>query len=660
MRDFYLGYLTTFGLGAAIAFFPILPSRAAQPETPEPESSSTPTMTMAGLPETADSASPSAAAAVSAPQPLSSPAPAPAPAGTEIQSPAMATISPPQPLFSSSHSATETAPADSSSPQLLVQAEPMVEPEASEDESAPLESPAGEASPEDSPAGMGEAVPDDEPSASPQPEMESPTPDLSPQVPEPVMESEQPEPSMESETTEPEAAGLSDDELPRPLPEYLQPSGNPLLTPTQPEEVDIIGTQPIALETAVELAYRNNEELQVALLELERSRAGLREARAALYPTVDASAGVRATNDASPTGSISPIFGNTDTTSTVANAGVELNYDLGLSGRRGAQIRAAEESVRNAELQVEQVQAQLRLETINDYYAVQDATAQIAINQAFLDEAERNLNDTVLREEVGVGTRFDVLRSQVQVANARQNVIRAQSQRRIAQRQLAARLNVPPTINVDTLPVERAGAWPLSLEESIVLAYQGRAELEQLLVQRQISEEQRQIALSAVRPEVGLFANYNVVQGFSTNASEFDDGFSLGAQLQWRLFDGGAAVAAAEQSELDIEIAESNFSSVRNDIRLQVEQAYFELEANQENIVTAELAVRQAEEAVELANLRFNAGVGTQLDVLTATSELADARGNLVTAILDYNRALASLERAVSNVVIEDDLNVVP
>jgi outer membrane protein TolC len=71
--------------------------------------------------------------------------------------------------------------------------------------------------------------------------------------------------------------------------------------------------------------------------------------------------------------------------------------------------------------------------------------------------------------------------------------------------------------------------------------------------------------------------------------------------------------------------------------------------ANQANIDTASVAVNQAEEALELASLRFNAGVGTQLEVLTATRDLAEAEGNLVTAVLDYNRALARLERAVSN-----------
>jgi outer membrane protein TolC len=431
------------------------------------------------------------------------------------------------------------------------------------------------------------------------------------------------------------------------IPDYLIPDPNPLLTPTQPDEVEIVGTQPLSLETAIELAYRNSEDVQIAQYQYNQSLAALREARAALYPTVDLSAGVQVTNSASSRGARL----NIDETFSVATGSVNAQYDLGLSGERGARIRAAESQVRLAELALEQTQADLRLDTTNNYYAVQQAIADIRINEAFLEEAERNLEDTQLREEVGVGTRFDVLRADVQVANARQQLTQARSQRQIAQRQLARLLNVPPSINITTLAVEISGAWPLTLEETIVLAYQNRAEMESFLVQRELNEEQRQVALSQQRPNLGLFAQYELQDVLSgeTNGGPLDDGFALGAQLTWLLFDGGATQARAAQSEQDIRIDESEFESIRNDIRLQVEEAYYTLLANRENIDTAKLAVDQAKEALYLANLRFEAGVGTQLDVLSATSELTQARGNLVAAVLDYNRALARLQRSVSN-----------
>lgn len=430
-------------------------------------------------------------------------------------------------------------------------------------------------------------------------------------------------------------------------PEALVPSANPLLTPTTPEEVEILGTQPISLDTAIELAYRNSEELRIALLQLERSQEGLRAEQATLYP----SANLGATLETSNQGVSGQGLGGG--VSTRLGSNVRAEYDLGISGARSARIRGAEEQVRLAELRFEQAREDLRLGTITDYYAVQEAIEQIRINQGFLAEAERNLRDTQLRQEVGVGTRFDVLQAEVQVANARQALTQSVSQRQIAQRQLARRLNVPPTIDLTTLAVAIAGSWPLSLEDSIVQAFQNRSELEQALVERSFNETQRQLRLAQLRPNLGLFAQYGVQTLLTSPAGStfsLDDGFSVGAQFSWPLFDGGATRAQAAQSDLDIQIDEAEFASTRNTIRIEVEEAYYTLVANQANIETARAAENQARQALELANLRFNAGVGTQLDVISATRELTEAQGNLVRAVLDYNRALARLERSVSNV----------
>ena len=172
-----------------------------------------------------------------------------------------------------------------------------------------------------------------------------------------------------------------------------------------------------------------------------------------------------------------------------------------------------------------------------------------------------------------------------------------------SQRQLARRLNLPATITVTTLAVEIAGSWPLSLEESIVMAYQNRVELQQSLVQRTLNAAQGQRQLAAGRPNLGLYALYQVqsLLGSSTgNSSTTQDGFSLGARFNWRLFDGGAASARADQSDRDLAISEVNFEKTRNDIRVQVEEAYYTLQANQANISTANVSVRQAQEALDL------------------------------------------------------------
>ncbi|WP_239112505.1 TolC family protein [Halomicronema sp. CCY15110] len=439
--------------------------------------------------------------------------------------------------------------------------------------------------------------------------------------------------------------------------QFLDPAPNPLLIQTQPEEVEIIGTQPLNLEEALALSYRNNPDLQVVLLELERSEAALREAQAANFPTLSINGTVQGQNTTSsgdtqlvPT----PDGGFTFESETAEEVGffystqAELVYNLFSSGRRSASISAAAEQVQLALLEVERRREELRLATANEFYDLQAAIESIRISQAFLNEAERNLQDTTLREQVGVGTRFDVLRAEVQVANARQDVVNAERSRQVAQRSLARRLNVPPSLTITTVPVDIAGNWPLSLEESIVLAYQNRAELEQQLTQRDVNELLQRVELAALGPQVNLFANYSI-SDFFNQEDRFSDNYALGARVSWTIFEGGAAQARARQRELDAEIAERNFEETRNTVRLGVESAYYNLQANQTNIGTARLAVTQAQEALDLAILRFDAGVGTQLDILNAQSELTNAEVNLVQAIVGYNRSLAELERAVSN-----------
>ncbi|MBK4729049.1 TolC family protein [Oxynema sp. CENA135] len=439
-------------------------------------------------------------------------------------------------------------------------------------------------------------------------------------------------------------------------PEYLDPSTNPLLYPTEAQEVEIVGTQPLTLTQAIELARRNNPDLQEALLNFERSQAALREARAALYPNLQLRSNLTHA-DSSQTELSNErqrdLFGDNateqDDSTTSLEGTVELSYNLYTSGQRPAQIRAAEERVRLNELELERIAAQLRFDVTDAYYNLQEADDAVRINRSAVDSSQQSLRDAEARERAGVGTRFDVLRARVQLANSEQDLTQSLSQQRIRRRELAQILNIPQSVDVSAADeVEIAGLWELSLEESIIRAFQNRAELEQQLVQREINEQQRRAALAALGPQVSLFANYNVIDIFDDDQG-LADGYALGARLQWNLYDGGAAKARAAQEEKNIEIAENRFTSQRNQIRTQVEQAYYNLQSNFRNIQTANIALDQARESLRLARLRFQAGVGTQTEVLDAETELTRAENNRLQAIVRYNRALASMRRSITN-----------
>ncbi|MEH1928532.1 TolC family protein [Nostoc sp.] len=437
------------------------------------------------------------------------------------------------------------------------------------------------------------------------------------------------------------------------IPNNLIPSSNPLLFPTKSEEVRLQGNQPITLAQALELARRNNHDLQVSILQLERSRASVREAQAALLPSLAISSDI--TRGQSASAQLQDelyrqqgLVSNTGVPSTAFNGSAQLTYNLYTSGNQQATIRQAEEQERSDELAVETQFETIRLNVATDYYNLQQTDEQVRIALSAVQNSEASLRDAEALERAGVGTRFDVLRSQVNLANSQQDLTNARSQQAIARRQLATRISLPQGINISAAdPVQLAGLWNPTLEQSIVLAFQNRSELQQQLAQRNIGEQQRRQALSSLGPQVSLVASYSLLDQFNDNIS-VTDGYSLGVRASLNLYDGGAAVARADQAKANIAIAETQFAEQRNQIRFQVEQAYSTQQSNLENVQTSNTALEQAREALRLARLRFQAGVGTQTDVINSENDLTRAEGNRVTAILNYNRALAQLQRSVT------------
>lgn len=455
-------------------------------------------------------------------------------------------------------------------------------------------------------------------------------------------------------------------------PRSLEPNPNPLLFPTQPDDVRIEQTESITLQQAVDLARRNSQTLQIADLQVEQTRSVVREQEAALFPDLnlrmDASRsvssggelGVRARQrqfnfQASQTGrpaeQAGPNFG-----SNSLNSSLELSYDIDLFGRRNANIRAAREQLRFRELEAERQAEQLRFDVTDAYYNLQDSDGQVAIRQASVRNAQQSLRDAEALERAGVGTRFAVLQAQANLANEQQQLANARRDQRVAQRRLSEELNISQSANLTAAdPVEQAGSWRLSLEESIVQAFKNRAELEQQLVQRDASKQQRRSILAGRLPQLSVGGSYNV-QGVDPDDPNpfavrgWADGYSIRASLTWSIFDGGAARARVKQRDADIAIAESRFDQLRNQVRREVEQAYFGLESSFENIETSEAGVLQSREALRLARLRFQAGVGTQTDVIQAETDLTRAERNRLLAIIGYNRSLSSLQRAVTNI----------
>jgi outer membrane factor, OMF family len=339
------------------------------------------------------------------------------------------------------------------------------------------------------------------------------------------------------------------------------------------------------------------------------------------------------------------------------NGALTLSYSLYTGGQRDASIKASQSQVQNSALELQRQLQRLRQTITSNYFDLQQTQALIAVADSSVNNLQENLRIIQLGEQAGIRTRFEVLQASVSLADAVQNQTQAKSLYTIARRQLAQQLNLPTTTDValpSTANPEKAGQWSLSLEETIVLALNNRVELNQTQLQRQITQLQKRIVASQRKPQVQSFASLNL-------ADDLEDrflgayGYSVGVQMSISAFDGGEVRSQLRQLDKDIEIIDQQFNQLKESIRFEVEQAYFDLQANGTNIDTANGALTQATESLRLAVVRRDAGVGTTLEVTRAQADLTQAQGNLIQAILDYNRALVTLERATGFVNIVEN-----
>jgi outer membrane protein TolC len=420
-----------------------------------------------------------------------------------------------------------------------------------------------------------------------------------------------------------------------------QPATAQVQRRAQPEDVRINSSKSLTLRQALELSDRNNREIEAARLTATRTSATIKEAQAAdaIRVGIDGSlsrVGAPAVTDLAGAQTGTPLQG-----------GIEATYDIGTAGRNSSRIKAAEEQLRFNQLDIDRVARRVRADVITAYYDLQEADEQLKINEAAVTNAERSLRDAQLQEKAGLGTKFDVIRAEVQKATAVQDVVRVKSQQINARKRLAQILNVTETVEYTAAEkVQPRGEWKEPLESSIVIAYANRPELQQQEVQRRISEQQANVAAAGDRAQFSLFARYEVGKDFQRTAG-FADDYRVGARVRWDFLDGGATSARVSQERTNQSIADNQYIANRDQVRLQVEQAYYTLNSDRQNIQTSSQAEVQATESLRLARLRFAAGVGTQTDVINAETELTRARSNRLRAIIGYNRSLSSLRNAV-------------
>ena len=430
----------------------------------------------------------------------------------------------------------------------------------------------------------------------------------------------------------------------------------PLALPEEQAQVRTHQLRPITLEEAIQLAEFNSPKLKAAASQVDQAKSSLRAAIAAWYPTVDLSASGLPEYFQSYTNR-NPDFGSdTYARQWRVNGALSVRWDL-INPTRVPQIAAARDRYERAGDSYLIALRDIRLQAQTSYFTLQKADEGVRIGQASVKASLVSYRDARARFNAGVNTKLDVLEAETQLARDR-NLLTSNLRLQDEQRHLLARvLDLPQdVIPTAATPLRPMGLWDSSLQESIVSAYNSREELDQLILDISINNSQANASLAAVQPVLS-FVNSTTAyrsEGQSAKASlseidmgDFINGFQNSTALtaSWRLFDGGRARAEYQRSKQVAQQTRFDFANLRNQIRFEVEQSFFGLRAAIQTIDTTSAEVLAARESLRLSQLRVQAGVGVQREVVNTQRDLTQAELKYANAVNDYNTNLAQLQR---------------
>ena len=458
----------------------------------------------------------------------------------------------------------------------------------------------------------------------------------------------------------------------------------PLALPNQPDQVRIEDLRPLSLTEAVELMEVNNPFLEASKIRIDEAQSRLRAAISAWYPTLNiatnrlnfpsrnfgtnyqnygkSSADPQSTQIKNQRKRQTPDlaldrYGEWWGTTQTYGASAEAIFDWNLiDPKRVPEIAAARDEYEKAKNNYLIVLRDLRLQTAQEYFRLQAFDTDVFTFTAAVQASLVNVRDTRAKLQAGVVTRLDVLEAETQLAQDQANLTTALRNQLTQQRLLASILNLPQYVTPQASDrVEVLGVWQASLQESIVAANQFREELDNIVLDISIANSRANSALGDVQPFLNIGGNASWSKLFGEQrvrddsvdmgrvAESFDQSIFMG--FNWNVFDGGRAAALAREQKQRAKESQYLFADERNKIRQQVETQFFELQSDARNLISNSRRVLSSREAYRLAVLRFQAGVGTQRDVIDNQRDATRAEVAYSDTIAQYNQTLAALRR---------------
>jgi outer membrane protein TolC len=361
------------------------------------------------------------------------------------------------------------------------------------------------------------------------------------------------------------------------------------------------------------------------------------------YTKADTISGTGASGSGGSTGGTGTVTSTTSTGYQANATARQLLFDFQHTRNLARQARAEE---RAAFSNLTKVQADLVLQVKQAFYALAQSARLVSVNEANLRNANDHLALAKARLDAGMGLPSDVVRAETAISEAALALNLAQNASSLAAVTLANAMG----IDVRTpLTAADSGEPTVAVDDVNALvdtALRDRPEVQGV-------QANLDAALAALRASRSTNAPSVVgtlgLVGRDTNFFPHNDSLTVGATVQWSVFDAGATSGRTREAEGNVQTAQALAVTARQNVTVDVTQAYLNLRSAEQRVVTADAEVANALEGVRLAEGRYRSGLGTFIEVTDAQSALLAAQTNKVNAQAAVDVARATMAHAIGS-----------
>ncbi|MGH8066405.1 MAG: TolC family protein [Candidatus Entotheonellia bacterium] len=426
-------------------------------------------------------------------------------------------------------------------------------------------------------------------------------------------------------------------------PERLPPA--PLMAPDLPE---------MTLEQLIQIALDNQPRIRSAQAALEGADARVGIARSAYFPVIGTILGYNR-QTSNQAGGVNPATGNI---SVRRVTGISVNrqdftarfsQNVFDSFRREWRVEGAREDQNAAKFDLSTTRQDVVLNVQGAYYNYILARRLVEVNQEAVRRNIQSLERARGFFEVGTRPKIDVTRAQVDLANAELALVRARNGLAVSFATLNNAIGVPEhelyrvphevEIPPETVKPEELMA---TLEESTRIALENRTELRALRARIRSAEASLTLSKRDFLPSLSADANWN----YRGQELPYAPNWVVGATLTVPVLNP-PLFSQVDEAAAELASAQASEEITAQNVVLEVQQSFVDLVSARERIRTSEVLLTQARENLDLAQGRYQVGVGPLIDVTDAELALTQAESENIQAIVDFKLSEARLRKAM-------------